>query len=91
MGIVEEGEIEIVHGMHGSSVRLATLTPGTGFSEGVILNNLPRIRWLIPQLTETEALPPSAYSQLRALEWLVGNWEDKAGNQTVDAKVNWGR
>jgi len=41
MGIVEEGEIEIVRGLHGSSVRLATLTPGTGFSEGVMLDDLP--------------------------------------------------
>ena len=41
MGIVEEGEIEIVRGLHGSSVRLATLTPGTGFSEGVMLEDLP--------------------------------------------------
>src|SRR5260221_11972270 len=41
MGIVEEGEIEIVRGLHGSSVRLATLTPGTAFSEGVMLDDLP--------------------------------------------------
>ncbi len=41
MGIVEEGEIEIVRGLHGSSVRLATLQPGTGFSEGVMLDDLP--------------------------------------------------
>ena len=36
-----------------------------------------------------EAAPSSAYSQLRALEWLVGTWEDKAGDQTVEAKVKW--
>jgi aspartate ammonia-lyase len=41
MGIVEEGEIEIVRGLHGSSARLATVTPGTGFSEGVMLDDLP--------------------------------------------------
>ena len=41
MGIVEEGEIEIVRGLHGSSVRLATVTPGTGFAEGVMLEDLP--------------------------------------------------
>src|SRR5215469_10726908 len=41
MGIVEEGEIEIVRGLHGRSVRLATLRPGTGFSEGVMLEDLP--------------------------------------------------
>jgi aspartate ammonia-lyase len=41
MGIVEEGEIEIVRGLHGSSVRLATLAPGVAFSEGVMLDDLP--------------------------------------------------
>ena len=41
MGIVEEGEIEIVRGLHGHSLRLATLTPGTGSSEGVMLDDLP--------------------------------------------------
>jgi uncharacterized protein (TIGR02246 family) len=46
-------------------------------------------RWLVTQLTETKAPPPNAYSQLQALEWLVGTWEDKAGDQTVDAKVKW--
>jgi hypothetical protein len=46
-------------------------------------------QWLISQLTETVAPPPSAYSQLQALEWLVGTWEDKAGDQTVETKINW--
>ena len=41
MGIVEEGEIEITRGLHGSSVRLATLMPGVAFSEGVMLDDLP--------------------------------------------------
>ena len=41
MGIVEQGEIEIVRGNHGSSVRLATLTRGTAFSEGVLFDDLP--------------------------------------------------
>ena len=36
-------------------------------------------QWQTSQLTEMEAAPSSAYSQLRALEWLVGTWEDKAG------------
>jgi hypothetical protein len=44
---------------------------------------------LIAQLTETLAPAPSAYSQLQALEWLVGNWKDKAGDQTIQTKVNW--
>jgi aspartate ammonia-lyase len=41
MGIVEEGEIEIVAGLHGSTTRLATLTRGTAFGEGVMLDDLP--------------------------------------------------
>jgi aspartate ammonia-lyase len=41
MGIVETGEVEIVRGNHGSATRLATLTAGTAFSEGVMLDDLP--------------------------------------------------
>src|SRR5258708_15936117 len=41
MGIVEEGEIEFVRGLHGSSVRLATLTPGTGSTNGLMLAAFP--------------------------------------------------
>jgi aspartate ammonia-lyase len=41
MAIVEEGEIEIVAGVHGSITRLATLTRGTAFGEGVMLDDLP--------------------------------------------------
>jgi uncharacterized protein (TIGR02246 family) len=70
----------------------ATVTPKSGAAVAtryVSISVKNGDRWLISQLTETEAPPPSAYSQLRALEWLVGTWEDKAGDQTVDAKVNW--
>ena len=59
MGLVEEGEIEIVRGNHGSSTRLATLRRGSAFSEGVLLDDLPHsasavaltdVRvWLIPR------------------------------------------
>jgi aspartate ammonia-lyase len=41
MGIVEEGEIEIVRGNHGSATRLATLGHGTAFSEGALFDDLP--------------------------------------------------
>ncbi|WP_075090808.1 aspartate ammonia-lyase [Haloferula sp. BvORR071] len=41
MGIVEEGEIEIVAGVHGATTRLATLTRGVAFGEGVMLDDLP--------------------------------------------------
>ncbi|MEX1048096.1 MAG: aspartate ammonia-lyase [Akkermansiaceae bacterium] len=59
MGIVEEGEVEIVRGNHGRTTRLATLTRGTAFSEGVLLDDLPHAAsgvalgdvrvWLIPR------------------------------------------
>ena len=59
MGIVEEGEVEIATGNHGSSTRLATLTRGSAFSEGILLDDLPHsasgialtdVRvWLIPR------------------------------------------
>jgi len=46
-------------------------------------------RWQICQLTETAAQAPSASSQLEALKWLVGNWENKDADQTVETKVEW--
>jgi uncharacterized protein (TIGR02246 family) len=46
-------------------------------------------RWLISHLTETEAPAPTAYSRLQELEWLVGSWENKAGDQTVETKIDW--
>jgi hypothetical protein len=46
-------------------------------------------RWQISQLTQTAAPAPSAYSQLEALKWLIGNWENKDGDQTVETKVEW--
>jgi aspartate ammonia-lyase len=59
MGLVEDGELEIVRGRHGSTTRLATLRRGSAFSEGVMLDDLPHyasgvaltdIRvWLIPR------------------------------------------
>jgi uncharacterized protein (TIGR02246 family) len=45
--------------------------------------------WEISQLTETDAPAPSAYSQLQALEWLVGSWEDKSSDQVVQIKATW--
>jgi aspartate ammonia-lyase len=59
MGIVEEGEVEIVRGNYGSTTRLATLRRGSAFSEGVLLDDLPHSAsavaltdvqvWLIPR------------------------------------------
>jgi uncharacterized protein (TIGR02246 family) len=71
---------------------LATVTPKSGAAVAtryVSVSVKNGDQWLISQLTESEAPPPSAYSQLQALEWLVGTWENKAGDQTVETKINW--
>ena len=70
----------------------ATVTPKDGAAVAtryIAIDVKNGERWLISQLTETEAPSPNAYSQLQALEWLVGNWQNKAGDQTVEAKFNW--
>ena len=61
---------------------IATVTPKDGaalVTRYVAVEVKKGDRYQVSQLTETETSPPSAYSQLRALEWLVGTWEDKAG------------
>ncbi|MEK7952408.1 aspartate ammonia-lyase [Luteolibacter soli] len=67
MGIVEEGEIEIVAGVHGSTTRLATLTRGTAFGEGVMLDDLPHASSAVA-LTAAKVLliPREAFDELRA-------------------------
>ncbi|HJV35248.1 MAG TPA: aspartate ammonia-lyase [Geomonas sp.] len=40
-GFVEEGEIEIVRGLHGSPVHLSTLAQGAMISEGALLDETP--------------------------------------------------
>jgi uncharacterized protein (TIGR02246 family) len=71
---------------------VATVTPESGAAEATQYE-LIRVKkgdqWQISQLTETSAPPPNAYSQLQALEWLVGTWKDKAGDQTVQTKIDW--
>jgi uncharacterized protein (TIGR02246 family) len=71
---------------------MATVTPVSGAAEATRFVAI-RVRrgdhWEISQLTETAAPAPSAYSQLQQLEWLVGSWEDKSGDQTVEAKISW--
>jgi aspartate ammonia-lyase len=67
MGIVEEGEIEIIRGNHGSSTRLATLTRGTAFSEGVLLDDLPHSASAVA-LTEVKVrlIPREVFEKIRA-------------------------
>ena len=45
--------------------------------------------WQICQLTQTAGPAPSAYSQLQPLQWLIGNWENKDADQTVETKIEW--
>jgi uncharacterized protein (TIGR02246 family) len=71
---------------------VATVTPQSGAATAtryVAIDVKKGDQWQISQLTESEAPAPTAYSQLQALEWLVGNWENKAGDQTVQTKINW--
>ena len=46
-------------------------------------------QWEISQLTETQAPSPSSSARLEVLGWLVGTWQDKSQDQTVEHKVNW--
>ena len=71
---------------------IATVTQAKGTAESTRYTAV-RVRkgdhWEISQLNEREAAPPNAYSQLAVLEWLVGTWQDKGGDQTVETKINW--
>ena len=71
---------------------LATVTPANG-AAATTRYTAVKVRkgdhWEISQLNEREAPPPSAYSKLEALEWMLGTWQDKSGGQTVHAKFNW--
>ena len=70
----------------------ATVTPVNGAAT-TTRYTLVKVRkgdhWEISQMNEREAPPLSAYSKLAALEWMVGTWQDKSGDQTVQAKINW--
>lgn len=67
MGLVEDGEIEIVRGNHGSSTRLATLRRGSAFSEGVLLDDLPHSASAVA-MTDVRVwlIPRSVFETLRA-------------------------
>jgi len=41
LGIVQEGEVEVVRGLYGRTVPVTTLAPGAVFGEGVMLDELP--------------------------------------------------
>jgi len=71
---------------------VATVTPRDGTAESTRYEAIlvrKGDRWQISQLTQTAAPAPSASSQLEALKWLIGNWENKDAGQTVESKVEW--
>jgi uncharacterized protein (TIGR02246 family) len=71
---------------------VATVTPQSGAAVAtryVAIDVKKGDQWQISQLTETDAPSPTANAQLQALEWLVGNWENKAGDLTVQTRINW--
>jgi aspartate ammonia-lyase len=67
MGIVEEGEVEIVRGNHGHTTRLATLTRGAAFGEGVLLDDLPHSASGVA-LTDVRVrlIPRAVFERIRA-------------------------
>jgi uncharacterized protein (TIGR02246 family) len=71
---------------------VATVTATSGLTEStryVAVLAKKNDSWQICQLTETAAPAPTAYSQLEALHWLIGNWENKDADETVETKVEW--
>src|SRR6201981_1888775 len=57
--------------------------------DGVAVLAKKKGAWKICQVTETATPAPSASSQLQSLKWLIGNWENKDVDQTVETKVDW--
>ena len=46
-------------------------------------------KWLMASVRETAVELPSAFPQLRELEWLVGSWEAKNDATTLHTTVRW--
>jgi aspartate ammonia-lyase len=77
-GIVVEGEVEIVRGLHGPSTRLAVMRPGALIAESALLDDLPHSAgaltrsgatvWQIPrkQLDEFRAEKPEVFYRIVA-------------------------
>ncbi len=62
-GIVEEGEVQVVRGLHGSTTHLSTLAMGAMIGEGALLDETPH--------------STSAYTRAGATVWIVlrADWE----------------
>lgn len=47
-------------------------------------------KWLLDRVTDkSNEPPPSHYEELKALEWMVGNWTDEADDAEVEVDCNW--
>ena len=47
-------------------------------------------KWLIDRVSEEELLPePENYQQLKALEWLIGEWVDVSDEVTIEISCAW--
>jgi uncharacterized protein (TIGR02246 family) len=47
-------------------------------------------KWLLDRVTDkSKVVVPTNYEQLKALEWMVGNWTDAAGSGEVELDCNW--
>jgi uncharacterized protein (TIGR02246 family) len=47
-------------------------------------------RWLLDRVTDkSKEVIPTHYEQLKALEWMVGNWTDAAGEAEIEVDCNW--
>jgi uncharacterized protein (TIGR02246 family) len=47
-------------------------------------------KWLLDRVTDkSKEIVPTHYEQLKALEWMVGNWTDEAENAAVEVDCNW--
>jgi uncharacterized protein (TIGR02246 family) len=47
-------------------------------------------KWLLDRVTDkSKEVIPSHYEQLKALEWMVGNWTDQDENAVVELDCNW--
>jgi uncharacterized protein (TIGR02246 family) len=47
-------------------------------------------KWLLDRVTEkAKENEPSHHEQLKALEWMVGNWADNSDNADIEVECNW--
>lgn len=49
-------------------------------------------KWLLDRVTDAEEqATPSQYTQLKSIEWLIGNWVDQDDEARVEFQCNWAK